>query len=143
MHTSTRSSRLENHRSRRFVSRHLKLLSVLLVVMAALPAISSGSLSTSASRRSAAGAGRGAGTQSPPGAERKQGTQSVASVLNEDGLVKPGINGSFDVSGFRMEYASNGAPRFVPAPMVAGGCTPEWDTQFGLANGVSSAVLAL
>src|SRR6185369_10364432 len=104
------------HRSRRFISRQQALLAVLLLVCAALLAINTGSLSMSAGRKSAARTERSVGPQSPATAGRQSGAKSVANILNEDGSVKLGANGSFDVSGFRMEYAPNGAPRFVPAP---------------------------
>ncbi len=133
---SFHSSRLNNHLSRRFVSRHLKLLSVLFVLIAAVLVTNVGSLSAS----KGTSARRATAKQSTPRAERKPGTQSVASVLNDDGSVKPGVNGSFDVSGFRMGYAPNGAPRFVSAPMVADGCASGWDTQFGL-NGVEGGTV--
>jgi hypothetical protein len=133
---SFHSSRLNNHLSRRFVSRHLKLLSVLFVLIAAVLVTNVGSLSAS----KGTSARRATAKQSSPGAESKRGTQSVASVLNEDGSVKPGVNGSFDVSGFRMQYAPNGAPRFVPASMPASGCASGWDTQFGL-NGVEGGTV--
>jgi uncharacterized repeat protein (TIGR01451 family) len=123
-------------------------LLIALVLMAALLAINVGSLNTSASKGT--GARRAAGTQpAPPSGQKpappsgqKQGTQSVAGVLNDDGSVKPGISGSFDVSGFRMEYGPNGAPRFVAEPMIPV-CTPDWDTQFGRPNGVDNVVQAL
>ncbi len=137
---SFHSSRLNNHLSRRFVSRHLKLLSVLFVLIAAVLVTNVGSLSAS----KGTSARRATAKQSSPGAARKPGTQSVASVLNEDGSVKPGVNGSFDVSGFRMGYAPNGAPRFVPAAIADGGncVSGAWDTQFGL-RGVNGPVYAL
>jgi hypothetical protein len=136
---SFHSSRLNNHRSRRFVSRHLKLLSVLFVLIAALLTVNVGSLSTSAGK---ATVDRATSKQSPSQVKRKQGT-SLASVLNQDGSVKPGVNGSFDVSGFRMDYAPNGAPRFVPAPLADGDCAAgAWDTQFGL-SGLNGTVYAL
>jgi hypothetical protein len=84
---------------------------------------------------------RGApGTQLPPTAGQKQGTNSVAAVLNEDGSIQPGANGSFDVSGFSMAYGPNGAPRFVRAQAACG--PADWDAQFGL-NGTNGGVNVL
>src|SRR6185369_16949556 len=130
------------HRSRRFISRQQALLAVLLLVCAALLAINTSSLSVRAGRQSAARTDRSVRPQSPAAAGPQSGAKCVANVLNEDGTVKPGANGGFDASGFRMEYDPNGAPRFVPAPAVADACPADWDTQFG-ANGVGNSVHAL
>jgi hypothetical protein len=65
----------------------------------------------------------------------------LAAALNPDGSLRAGASGSFDASGFRMEYSATGAPRFVPAaqPTACSG----WDTQFSLPNGVDGYVSAL
>jgi trimeric autotransporter adhesin len=68
----------------------------------------------------------GAKTASPAG-----GQNSLAGVLNADGSLKPGVRGSFDVSGYRMEYTASGAPRFVPAGAAQAECN-SWDPQFSL-----------
>ena len=73
-----------------------------------------------------------------PPKTQAQGANSVANVLNEDGSLKPGLNGSFDTNGFRMELSPSGAPLFVPAQSCTG-----WDTQFGLPNGTNGQVNAL
>ncbi len=65
------------------------------------------------------------------------GAPSIAGMLNPDGTVKPGIQGSFDTKGFKMETTAAGAPRFVPATACCG-----WDTQFGLTNGTNGQVRA-
>jgi hypothetical protein len=65
----------------------------------------------------------------------------LASVLGPDGSLKPGVNGSFNASGYRMETTENGTPRFVPTAAQPG-CNG-WDTQFGLDNGANGEVLTL
>jgi hypothetical protein len=67
----------------------------------------------------------------------RQGSASVAGVLNEDGSLRPGVNGSFDPKGFRMELSPSGAPRFVAEPTCSG-----WDTQF-TPNGMNGPVTAV
>lgn len=78
-----------------------------------------------------------AGRQAMPTATGQNG---LAAALNPDGSLRAGASGSFDASGFRMEYSATGAPRFVAAPQMA--CSG-WDTQFSLPNGVSDDVQAL
>jgi hypothetical protein len=68
----------------------------------------------------------------------RQGAASLAGVLDEDGSLRLGINGSFDTSGFRMELSPAGAPRFVAEPACSG-----WDTQFSVPDGVDGTVSAL
>ena len=53
---------------------------------------------------------------------------SISSILNPDGTVKTGMNGSYNTQGFSMEYTSTGAPKFVSAenPLFS----TSWDTQF-------------
>src|SRR5260370_13272112 len=72
------------------------------------------------------------------------GTASLSNILNADGTLNrnPGVAGSFDASGYRMELTARGAPRFVPAAGPACG-TPDWDPQFGLPNGTNGTVSAL
>jgi len=120
---------------RRIVSRPLALSSVLLMVLAAFLVMTAGS--TSAFRRQ----GSGSRGQFQP----QTGIKSLDGALSADGTVKPGATGSFDVSGFHMEYAANGAPRFIPAPLPSSNCSYQWDTQFGLPQGqvVDNAVTAL
>ncbi len=66
--------------------------------------------------------------QTTPAAHDRNG---LAAALNPDGSLRAGANGSFNTSGFRMEYSATGAPRFVAA---ASG--DFWDTQFNMPNGV-------
>lgn len=65
--------------------------------------------------------------------------QALAGVLNADGTVKPGMAGSFDASGYRMEYAATGEPQFVPR---TAGPDDKWDGQFGV-PGVDGSVYAI
>src|SRR6185295_7680977 len=67
----------------------------------------------------------------------------LSTALNADGTVKlgAGLNGSFDVSGFRMELTESGAPRFVP--QACGVPSESWDSQFGMSNGPAGPVFAL
>ena len=37
-------------------------------------------------------------------------TESVEKILNEDGTIKAGMNGSFNASGFNLSYGKNGEP---------------------------------
>ncbi len=59
----------------------------------------------------------------------------LASALNPDGTLKPGIQGSFDTNGYGLKMTSSGAPSFVPTTMQSG--CGGWNTQFALPNGVS------
>jgi trimeric autotransporter adhesin len=72
------------------------------------------------------------------------GESGLAGVLNPDGTLKPGVQGSFDPAGFRMIYGPKGEPRFVPAGSAAAmaGCTDGWDNRF-FADGVDGVVDAL
>src|SRR5260370_41772392 len=72
------------------------------------------------------------------------GTASLSNILNADGTLNqnPGVAGSFDVSGYRMELTARGAPRFVP--LAGPDCgTPDGDPQFGLSHGANGTVSAL
>ncbi len=102
-------------------------------------AIDFGSLNTSANIRKDGREARKIASV-PLGTQKRRGP--VADILNGDGSVKLGTNGSFDLSGFRMEYSPNGAPRFAAIPAEAGGCT-DWDDQFGLPNGLDGFVYAM
>ncbi|MDQ3013016.1 MAG: cadherin repeat domain-containing protein, partial [Acidobacteriota bacterium] len=62
------------------------------------------------------------------------GQNGLAAALNPDGSLRAGAGGSFDASGFRMEYSATGAPRFVAAAACNG-----WDTQFAPPNGVDES----
>lgn len=53
-----------------------------------------------------------------------------------------GFKGSVDVSGFRMEHAPDGAPRFKPAAPNVTAATNDWDPQFN-APGVDFIVYAM
>lgn len=65
---------------------------------------------------------------------------SLASVLDANGHVQSGAEGSFDGAGFRMTYAEDGAPRFLPAvPML----TDQWSTDFSSTNGLNNSVSAI
>ncbi|MEP7342062.1 MAG: hypothetical protein ABI977_30300 [Acidobacteriota bacterium] len=87
-----------------------------------------------------AGWGVGA-SQSSANTENGGDQNGLASVLSPDGSLKPGVNGSFNASGYRMETAASGPPRFVPtaAQSVCNG----WDAQFGLSNGTNTSVSAV
>ncbi len=70
------------------------------------------------------------------------GQNGLASALNPDGTLRPGMNGSFDVDGYRMELGPNGEPRFVS--LAAPGCgNGDWDSQFKLATGTNGIVDAM
>ncbi|HNG34801.1 MAG TPA: hypothetical protein PK012_34310, partial [Blastocatellia bacterium] len=59
---------------------------------------------------------------------------SLGALLKPDGTLNlaRGFQGGLNARGYRMEYAADGAPRFVPAaPTVEA-----WDTQFVNTNGV-------
>jgi hypothetical protein len=58
---------------------------------------------------------------------------SLASVLNPDGSLRPGTQGSFDARHFRMFTASNGKPLFRPAS-TAGAGDVAWQPGFGMAG---------
>src|SRR4051812_35761121 len=61
---------------------------------------------------------------SPESTATKVSREGLASVLQTDGTLRAGVAGSFDASGYRMEYELNGVPRFV-AQAACG--TPDWD----------------
>ncbi|HNG29262.1 MAG TPA: FG-GAP-like repeat-containing protein, partial [Blastocatellia bacterium] len=69
--------------------------------------------------------------------QRSVAESSLSGLLNPDGTLdlSRGFTGSLNPQGFRMEYAENGAPRFVPAAPTAGEI---WDPQFVNANGAQT-----
>lgn len=69
-------------------------------------------------------------------------TTSVATILNDDGSVNLGSNGSFDMSGFRMEYGPNLAPRFVRSAKVSNERALNRDSQVGVDSGVNANIFA-
>ena len=79
----------------------------------------------------------------PPG---NQGTQSLDAVLNADGTLKQGVNGSFNPRGFKMRYTKDGAPCFAAeaqnASSLAGVCSDSWDDRF-INSGLDDRVYAL
>lgn len=66
----------------------------------------------------------------------------LAEVLNSDGTLKPGANGSFDARQFRMGTAPDGRPVFRPANTVGAG-DERWADGFNLPNGASGIVRAV
>ena len=66
-------------------------------------------------------------------------TPTLASVLNPDGTLRPGISGSFDASRFTLCTASDGRPIFRPT----GAGDERWQNMFGLSNGADDRVLAI
>ncbi len=77
--------------------------------------------------------------------EVAQGGNGLAGVLNPDGTLKPGIQGSFNPAGYRLAYGPKGEPRFVPASSATAamaGCSDGWDNRF-FGDGVDSVVFAL
>src|SRR5689334_18269064 len=56
-------------------------------------------------------------------------SNSISQILNPDGTVNlsANITNSINAKGYRMEYTSSGAPRFVPE---GPGSSP-WDSRFG------------
>src|ERR1700686_550392 len=79
----------------------------------------------------------------PPG---NQGTQSLDAVLNADGTLKQGVNGSFNPRGFKMRYTKDGGPCFAAeaqnASSLAGVCSDSWDDRF-INSGFDDRVYAL
>lgn len=76
---------------------------------------------------------------SPAATAPRASQEGLASVLQPDGTLRANVAGSFDASGYRMQYGPNGVPRFV----AQGACgTPDWDAQFGV-NGTNDLVFKL
>jgi hypothetical protein len=68
--------------------------------------------------------------------------RSLREVLNPDGTLKQGVQGSFKVEGYTMRIGKNGEPIFLPQLQSA--VIGTWDTQFGLPfPGVAGDVYAL
>ncbi|SFQ50304.1 T9SS type A sorting domain-containing protein [Hymenobacter arizonensis] len=63
----------------------------------------------------------------------------LAEVLNPDGTLKAGTNGSFDARAFRMRTAPDGRPVFSPMGTTGTG-DERWADGFGLPNGASEVV---
>lgn len=61
----------------------------------------------------------------------------LAAALNPDGSLRAGVDGSFDMNGYRLEMTASGAPRFM-ATTCSG-----YDTQFALPNGTNGSVYAM
>ncbi|MBF9224278.1 T9SS type A sorting domain-containing protein [Hymenobacter ruricola] len=74
-----------------------------------------------------------------PGTPPAAATPSLAAALNPDGTLRPGANGSFDASQFRMRTAPDGRPVFRPAG-VAGSGDERWADGFGLPIGADADV---
>jgi len=73
-----------------------------------------------------------------PTAAEQMKIAPIAALLNPDGTIKPGLNGSFDPNGYRMELTATGAPRFMP---MQGGCGPsDWDPQFTMPLSVAGGM---
>ncbi len=62
---------------------------------------------------------------------------ALTAYLTPDGTfdLTRGFSGSLDPKGFRMEYAENGAPRFVPAAAALAPGDELWDSRF-ISNGL-------
>jgi hypothetical protein len=73
-------------------------------------------------------------TPAPPAPGR-----SLNEVLNPDGTLRPGANGSFDARAFRMETMPDGRPVFRPAGVTGAG-DERWADGFGMANGPDGGV---
>ncbi|MDO7854265.1 T9SS type A sorting domain-containing protein [Hymenobacter convexus] len=77
---------------------------------------------------------RPARATAPPAA-----TPSLATALNPDGTLRPGVSGSFDARKFRMSTAPDGRPVFRPASTKGAG-DERWQDGFGLTNGAAYIV---
>lgn len=64
---------------------------------------------------------------------------ALSEVLNEDGTIKKGVEGSFDPKGYNMTYGANGQPIFKP--MGAG--DERWQSMPNLPVGVNGRVYAI
>ncbi|HLK97953.1 MAG TPA: hypothetical protein VK364_09310, partial [Hymenobacter sp.] len=77
--------------------------------------------------------------QAPAGGE----ATSVGTILNPDGTVRAGAQGSFDASGYQLSYGPSGEPLLRPGGTAA----PGWNSLDvdapGLQNGVNGEVYAL
>ena len=77
--------------------------------------------------------------------------QSLSSILDLDGSIKPGLSGSYDAKGFRMATTSDGEPRFFKGEknqsfgqmsFLADSCGDNWDDRFA-DQGVNGWVYAI
>lgn len=66
--------------------------------------------------------------------------QPLKNVLNSDGSLNlaTGFSGSLDVRGYRMEYGTNGTPRFAPTATALAPGDEYWDSQFSLPGPVGT-----
>lgn len=71
--------------------------------------------------------------------------QPLEKVLNADGTLNlaAGFNGSLDARGWRMDYDTNGAPKFVKAATPLAPGDENWDQQFANSIGANGFVGAL
>src|ERR1044071_4458490 len=72
-------------------------------------------------------------------ARSQQTTPSLDHILNKDGTIKPGVEGSFNATGYNIEFAPDGSPVFKQGRMM--NCN-EWASQFsfGAADGSVNAI---
>jgi len=71
------------------------------------------------------------------------GAPSVGTILNPDGTVRAGTQGSFDASGYRLSYGQSGEPQLRPAGSAALGWNTVGGAVPGMPNGVNNPVYAL
>ncbi len=123
----------------------LRITVTRLLTLLLLLSLSSGLILSSArAAPSSADGGREAGDALP-----NNRLTPLGDLLNPDGTLnlETGFTGSLDPTGWRMTYAADGAPRFVPAappghPQSAIGDDSKWDGAFG-SQGADSHVYAV
>src|ERR1051325_4929870 len=61
-------------------------------------------------------------------------TAPISTILDADGSVKPNMSGSFDPSGYRLEFETDGKPRFTTAEstVLGGNCNDGWEGGFSV-----------
>ena len=73
----------------------------------------------------------------------KENTNSLGAILNPDGTIKPGIEGSYNARGFKMRYMADGSPRFMDEHSNFN-CDAQWSTNFnGLGANNNLAAIAV
>ncbi len=93
----------------------------------------------------------GGNYQTANGNTQATATAPIYSILNSDGTLKEGVEGSFDPRGFRMSYGLNGEPRFISetapdALSLDSDCSDGWDDRFapaGVGGTGTTTVLAV
>ncbi|HPN39864.1 MAG TPA: hypothetical protein PL041_15810 [Melioribacteraceae bacterium] len=70
-------------------------------------------------------------------------TESIEKILNSDGTIKEGENGSYNISGYSLEFGANNEPRLIQSDRLnkaKGNSSVTWSSFGSGYNGVDNQV---